>query len=139
MLPIKSNLSPEKRGLAFRIAQRLITDDISAPHVVWDRDPVTMTADEAMAAENGRNLDPTAKDDAVEFLSRLLANGPMKVTDIEVEARAAGCLGTNQPIGQSKPFRSAREALDIQPSKLAMEGGWSWALPKMPSGLEGAL
>jgi len=139
MLPIKSNLSPEKGGLAFRIAQRLITDDILAPHIVWDGDPVSMTADEAMAAENGRNLDPTAKDDAVEFLSGLLANGPMKVTDIETEARAAGCLGTNQPIGQSKPFRSARDALDIQTAKLAMNEGWSWILAKMPSSSEDAL
>jgi hypothetical protein len=46
-------------------------------------------------------------------LSKVLANGPVKAKDIEKEARAACLLSEDQLIGQSKPFRSARQALAI--------------------------
>jgi hypothetical protein len=40
----------------------------------------------------------TAKADAIEFLTEMLANGPITVTQIESEARAACLLGADQPI-----------------------------------------
>jgi hypothetical protein len=46
-------------------------------------------------------------------LSKVLANGPVTAKDIEKEARAACLLSEDQLIGQSKPFRSARQALGI--------------------------
>ncbi len=69
------------------------------------------TADEALGGDGNR--EQTAKADAVEFLSNVLAKGPVKAKDIEKEARAACLLGEDQLIGQSKPFRSARQALGI--------------------------
>ena len=68
----------------------------------------------------------------MEFLQEVLAGGPQKVTDIQTEARDAGLLGKDQMIGQSKPFRAAREALAIksyQP-KGKKRGGWLWVLPE---------
>jgi hypothetical protein len=50
------------------------------------------------------NKQKTAKADAVEFLSNVLADGPVKAKDIEKEVRAASLLGEAQLIGQSKPF-----------------------------------
>ena len=50
-----------------------------------------------------------------EFLTNVLASGPVKVTEIENEARTACLLGPDQVIGQSKPFRSARKVLGIVP------------------------
>lgn len=73
------------------------------------------------------------KDDAINFLRQVLADGPMSVADIEADARGAGVLGESQRISQSKPFRTAREALGIVPQKSSMAGGWVWALPpKVP-------
>lgn len=98
----------------------------------------SQTADQALAAENGTREQATAKGDTAEFLREVLAAGPVAVWEIQDEARSAGMLGPTQPISQSKPFRSARMALGIVPSKRGMSDGWVWELPKMPSGSEDA-
>jgi hypothetical protein len=98
--------------------------------IAWENQPVVMTANEAL---RGADKDePTAKEDATEFLRILLANGPIKVTDIEKEARSARLLRDHQPISQSKPFRAARQALGIAPfqPKGRRAGGWFWGLPE---------
>jgi hypothetical protein len=66
------------------------------------------TADEALAEQSS---DPTMTDDAVEFLQIVLAGGPMKVADIEREARGARLLGDDQQLSKSKPFQSAKKIL----------------------------
>ena len=43
--------------------------------------------------------------------------GPMAVADIEAEARAAGLLGRESPIGQNKTFRDARKELGVASSR----------------------
>jgi hypothetical protein len=64
----------------------------------------------------------------------VLAREPMKVADVEAEARNAGLLGPEQLIGQSKPFRTARKALGIEPKRsgFGKNGEWVWALPDTP-------
>ena len=70
----------------------------------------------------------TAKEEAADFLAAILAEGPQPVGRIEEEARAAGVLGGEQDIGQSKPFRLARSALGIKPRQAKGERapGWVW-------------
>jgi len=41
----------------------------------------------------------------------------MAVADIEAEARAAGLLGRESPIGQNKTFRDARKELGVASSR----------------------
>ena len=112
-LHVKNNISRPPQGLAFRVEQAVVGSDEKGDFVgsciAWESEPVEKTADEALRA-NGNN-EQTAKADAVEFLTDVLASGPVKVTDIEKEARAACLLGADQSIGQSKPFRSARKEL----------------------------
>jgi putative DNA primase/helicase len=133
-LHVKNNISRPPQGLAFRLEQRVVASDekgdFVASCIAWEGEPVEKTADEALHADG--NKEQTAKVDAVEFLTDVLANGPVKVADIEREARAACLLGADQIIGQSKPFRSARKELGIvsyQP-KGQKAGGWFWALPE---------
>lgn len=99
-----------------------------------------MTADEALGT--GAKDEPTAKDDAADFLRTVLAGGAIAVPDHEKSAREAGYLGAEQSISQSKPFRSARQLLGIKPhqAKGKKAGGWFWSLPEhqMPSGLSDA-
>jgi hypothetical protein len=109
--------------------------------IAWENQPVVMTANEALRGSD--KDEPTAKEDATEFLRILLANGPVKVMDIEREARSARLLRDDQPISQSKPFRAARQALGIAPfqPKGRRAGGWFWGLTEgqMPSGASDAL
>jgi len=140
LLHAKNNLTKPPQGLAYRLEQELIEGDILASRVTWEAEPVNVSADEALAADmNG--TDHTATEDAIEFLKVVLADGPAKVEAVEQEAKAAGLLGAEQSIGQSKPFRSARKRLGITPyqPKGVKGGGWEWALPaptphQVPSG-----
>jgi putative DNA primase/helicase len=135
-LHLKNNLGPKPQGLAFRLEQRdtgkvdpKSGKTIVASCITWETQPVTTTADEAVGAQE----DPTAKDDAIDFLTLVLARGPLKVMEIEQEARDAGLLREDQPISQSKPFRSARKALGIEPYQPSgvRAGGWIWEIPGM--------
>jgi hypothetical protein len=135
--------------LAYRIAAHVVDQhkkadgDIISSHVVWDDDPVEVTADEALAAAAGRRCDgrgqATAKNAAVEFLRAVLADGPMPAKEIERLAVDAGLLEPTASIGDSKPFRQARLVLGVASNKAGMEDGWVWGLPKAPSDAQGAL
>lgn len=90
LLPGKNNLVPEGVGLAFSI--------IGTPGVVaWERDPVDMSADDALAVENNRKEgskpgpEPEALNQAAEWLGAELADGlehPVKT--LRAEGQAAG-------------------------------------------------
>jgi hypothetical protein len=60
----------------------------------------------------------------------VLANGALKVIEIEAQAREACLLGASHSIGQSKPFRAARKILGIKPYQAEGQraGGWVWSL-----------
>jgi hypothetical protein len=147
---VKTNVGPQMPTLAYRLAQIAVADDhrdgrpIIGSYVVWERDSIDLTADQALAAAAGKRNpgEPTAKDDAIEFLRVVLAEGPRSVREIEQEARDAGLLSADQLISQSKPIRGAREALGAkayQP-KGQKAGGWFWVLPgQMPPGGSDAL
>jgi hypothetical protein len=85
---------------------------IVASAIVWDSEPVSMTADE--------------------FLKEELKDGPVKATDLEKQARENGFLRVNLPISDSKPFRLAKERLRIQSKKDSLKGGSIWYLPNVP-------
>ena len=96
---------------------------------------MTASVDEALSASENRGAGEgrSGKDAAADFLRALLAAGPMPVHEIEQEARAAGLLGAESPIGQNKAFRSARTILGIAPYRTggaAGSGKWIWELPK---------
>jgi hypothetical protein len=99
-------------------------EEIETSRICWGTQHIDETADEALTVERA---DPTAADDAVEFLQIILRDGPAKVTDIEREARAACLLGEDQPLRQSKPFRSAKKIMGIITHKGGFAGGWTWS------------
>ena len=109
----KNNLAPLAPGIGYRLVQRLVTGDCVASHVEWDNMPVTMSADQALAATAGGDAGGISADDATEFLREVLERGEALVDDIESEARAAGLLGATQRIGHNKALRNARESLGV--------------------------
>ncbi|MDO8400584.1 MAG: AAA family ATPase [Bradyrhizobium sp.] len=136
-LEAKNNLGPKSRGLAFRVEQRLVGDDILASNISWETDPVMASVDEALSASENRgaNEGRTGKDDAADFLRAVLAGGAMPVLEIEQEARAAGLLGAESSISQNKAFRSARILLGVTPKRTGGTGAagkWVWELPPAP-------
>ena len=119
LLPGKNNLARKGNGLAFSI--------VGEPgRVVWERDPVTMTADDAMAAEaekQRRKPGPNAKTrrEVVDWLRAALADGPRLVNDLDSEAAAHG--------HSKATVRRAKEELGVKPFRESVPGPWSCRLP----------
>jgi putative DNA primase/helicase len=134
-LQAKNNLGPKGKGLAFRVEQRLIPGDILASNISWESDHVTASVDEALLASEtkGGGESRSGKDEAADFLRSVLSAGPMAVADIEAEARAAGLLGRESPIGQNKTFRDARKELGVASSRDGFGPGSRYVL-SLPDG-----
>jgi KaiC/GvpD/RAD55 family RecA-like ATPase len=123
-LHAKNNLALAPRGLAFRLEQHVVNDNIRASRLVWEADPVAITANEALRADAGGTGNRTAKVEAMEFLQAVLADGPVPVSDINRMAREHGLT--------SKTVRSAREALSVKTEREGFGPGSKclWSLPK---------
>ena len=130
LLPAKANLTGRKTGLAFRIQQTALADsrNILATRIAWDGEPVTVTADEALAALKQNAGGRTLKAGAIVFLREALADGPKPAREVAAQAAEAGYTRNT--------ILSAREALGIHSTKSAMNGGWIWTLPKLSSSAE---
>jgi hypothetical protein len=59
---------------------------------------------------------------AADWLSNLVANGPVDQPTIKAKAREAGHAWAT--------VRRARQRIGIKASKLGMKGGWVWELPQ---------
>jgi hypothetical protein len=131
LLQVKNNIAPLQPGLAFRVEQHEVAPGIVGSAISWDdAAPVTMTADQALTARADRGT-TTAKDDAVEFLREVLANGPVDVLDIEAEARSGAMLSNTRRLKENKPFRDAAKALGVVKKRLGFGPGarMQWSLP----------
>jgi putative DNA primase/helicase len=87
-LHAKNNMGAKPQGLAFRLVQILL-EGLTRPvsYVVWDSEPVNMTANEAMAASDE---DCTALDEVTDFLRDELKAGPVEADIIRSQAKRAG-------------------------------------------------
>jgi putative DNA primase/helicase len=109
-LHAKNNLAARPQGLAYRLEQCIVGEPksgIVASRITWESEPVSITADQALAAEAGSNAETrTAKAEAMEFLQSALADGPVPAIEINRMAREHGLA--------PKAVRSAREALGVK-------------------------
>jgi putative DNA primase/helicase len=117
-VPVKNNLGNDKNGLSYGTVVVPIGLDIDAPKIVWGEE-VTITADEALAPppEEERG----ALEEACEFLTALLAEGPVTVEKVKKDARGAGIAAVT--------LKRAKRALKVKTEKTGMRGGWEWSLP----------
>ena len=120
LLPGKNNLAPEGTGLAFSIAGK-------PGAVVWERDPVAMSADDALAAENGDKQrskpgpEPEGLNQATDWLAAELADmleHPVKT--VKDDAQAAG-LGW-------RSVQRASTKLGVKVHRAEFGGGCVWRL-----------
>ena len=120
LLPGKNNLAPEGDGLAFTIQGQ-------PPAIAWEREPVRMSADEALAVENSTGderrpgPEPKVRNAAKEWLTELLRKGSMTAQDIKREAESAELAW--------RTVQRAAEELGIVRTKDQFSGHWRWSLP----------
>jgi hypothetical protein len=119
---VGSNLGAKHPGYAYQIIPETICNGtITAARVVWENEPINMTADQAMAAWRAAKSQHKVSE-ATDWLRDLLSNGPMIVNEIEQVARRAGLAwGT---------VRRASDKLEIEKSRQGgRHGHWHWNLP----------
>jgi hypothetical protein len=122
----KCNLAPsDLPALRYRIYSKRVGFDaklgkpIEPPYTVWDEQPVKITALEAMEAAAGGSRG-TALQDAVDFLTARLAQGPVKAEDIIADAKALG-------IAKRTLDRAKREmGIKVGKEQGVIAGAWCW-------------
>jgi hypothetical protein len=124
LMPSKNNIAPIKHGVAYRIEGCLVKDDagqeILTSRVSWETEPVTITADQALAAHEDTD-DRSAAAEAEEFLRDKLSAGPVAAKDGEEHARALGIA--------AKTLKRSRKKLGVIAEKAGLKEGWTWRLP----------
>ena len=125
LLPMKNNIGPDSTGLAFRIEGVTVASaagPLPTSRIVWDSEPVSITADEAMQSDSGgARSAASAVDDAADWLRETLADGPMNSKEVTQLA--------NEALISEQTLRRARGELGITPQKVGMDGPWRWSLP----------
>jgi putative DNA primase/helicase len=125
----KNNLASKSndKALAYRFGARMVGHDpnngkeIWAPHIIWEKDYVEVTATEAMQAA-AQHKSPGAFDSAKNLLIELLGEGP---TDRKTIDEAADANGVSDAT-----LKRAKTSLGIEVSKeRSKTGRWFWRLP----------
>jgi hypothetical protein len=119
LLPIKNNLAPDTEGLAYRI-EAAGSDD--RPVVVWEDDPVSVSADDVLADHRGDGRS-SSLEEAKDWLREQLADGSIPAADVKAAADRDGI--------KSRTLDRAKSALDVMASRegFGTEGRWVWTLP----------
>ena len=124
LLPGGQNLAGEPTGLAFTI-------NGEPARLSWEREPVAMTADDALAGERraGGNAArskpgpaPQRRDEAAVWLSGILATGPRPASDL-IES------WTDGEGGSKKTLVRAKQSLGVEAYRPENPGPWWWKLP----------
>lgn len=105
LLPGKNNLSAETLGLAFSIV-----GDGNKARLSWEGDPVNMSADDAVAAENAAKRpgpDSESLPEAVDFLKDALAGRPRLSKELEDEWK-------NGHGGSKRTLERAKKSLRVE-------------------------
>lgn len=121
-LSVKNNLAAPPQGLAYRLKQTIVDVGIAASRIDWEPDPVSVSVNEAMAADSS-NPNRHASEEAEAFLRDLLADTDgVEVKQIKSQADMAGLSWVT--------IKRAKKRLGIEARKSSMDGPWVWLPPK---------
>jgi putative DNA primase/helicase len=121
----KHNPSAKMPTLAFRISVLVVGHDeqtgelIDAPYVVWEKESVDITADEAVGMSKKKD---STQGKVQEFLKKILAHGNPVAQKYIVEE------GKQRHGFSEKQLRTAKEKIGAVSEKQL--DGWAWVLPK---------
>jgi putative DNA primase/helicase len=120
-LPMANNIGLAPEGLAFQIKTKKV-DNIRAPRVVWEEEPIKMSADEALANGSGRADRVAAAREIDEFLRKLLADGRRPSKDVLTDGKQNGF--------SDRQLRAAAKRLGVKIGNTGFGSSkeWFWEL-----------
>jgi hypothetical protein len=118
ILPVKNNLGNDQTGLAYRLESGGLD---GVPIVMWEPDPVTVSADDALAFDRRGGDDRSDREQAADWLREALACGPLASNEALEQGRKNGF--------SEKTLRRAFKDMGGKSRKSSFGGGWEWALP----------
>ncbi|WP_310644805.1 AAA family ATPase [Burkholderia cenocepacia] len=116
----KSNIAPDDGGVSYSL-ELTETDGIQASRIVWGA-LIDGSARDILGDVEQDDEERTGLDDACEFLTGLLSDGPVRTKILKSDADGAGF--------NWKMMQRAATKLDVQKRKIGMKEGWEWALAK---------
>jgi hypothetical protein len=116
-LPVKNNLVPTARGLAFTIESR---DGI--PQIRWSPEPVTQSLEFAIAAARIIGRPNEERQHAIKWLTERLTKSPVRASNIREEAEVHG-------INKGTLRRAYREIGGVTIRGKLPLAYWYWSLP----------
>lgn len=88
-LPLKNNIGNDQAGLAFKVESHDIEGGIQTSRVIWESEPVMVTADEAMRPADS-DEEHGLRDEIADWLQDLLYPGRMKSQEVQSKAKQSG-------------------------------------------------
>jgi putative DNA primase/helicase len=117
---VKGNLARGSNASAtFTIAEKMVTGDIRAPMLTRGLD-AHITADDVVADHETRS----ARDEAVEWLRTLLADGPVRARDAQRQAQDIGISA--RTLARAKLTAGVKSEQSRDENNIS---GWVWHLP----------
>ncbi|HDR9802418.1 TPA: AAA family ATPase [Burkholderia cenocepacia] len=116
----KSNIAPDDGGVSYSL-ELTETNGIQASRIVWGA-LIDGSARDILGDVEQDDEERTGLDDACEFLTGLLSDGPVRTKILKSDADGAGF--------NWKMMQRAATKLDVQKRKIGMKEGWEWALAK---------
>ncbi len=117
----KSNIAPDDGGVSYTL-EMTDADGIQASRVVWG-EMIVGTAREILGDVEQFDEEKGPREEARDFLTGILSDGPVNAKDLKRDADQAG-------FSWATIFRAASD-LKVEKRKLGMKEGWVWALPKI--------
>jgi putative DNA primase/helicase len=123
MVGVKCNLAALGNALAYKITAN--TD--GAPHIVWQKEPRTLDAEDVLGGSKKEKRDRAEKvGEAEEWLRNRLGAAPVAQEQLKTEAENKGISW--------RTLRRAKDHLSVKSHKAGFARGWFWELPQDAQG-----
>ena len=120
LTPLKNNIGDDKTGFAFSI-QSVDLRGIETSRVVFEPDPVVVSASELLRGQQQTDEERGALEEALDFLRDFLKDGAKTTKSVEKAAKEAGIA--------TRTIERARAKLKIRARKSDSSGAWLMVLP----------
>src|SRR5690606_20375122 len=94
LTPLKNNLGDDQTGFSYRV-ESWQSGDIVSSRVVFNPEPVAVSADDLLQRNGPSGEDGSALAEACEFLRQELEDGPKPSKQVDASARDAGVSGAS--------------------------------------------